>query len=101
MLKVYAVCPAGVGTSLILKQNLVNIFEEKNIPAEVGFMGGFEVERTEFDLCFVIGYVYESVMNNLPPDDPRRDRIICVTGVMDLDELSQKADEALKLCGLQ
>ena len=101
MLKVYAVCPGGVGTSLVLKQNLITLFEEKNIPAEVGFMGGWEVGKTEFDLCFVIGYVYENVLNALSEDDARRERIMRVSGVMDMDELSRTIDRAISALPLQ
>lgn len=95
MLKVYAVCPGGVGTSLVLKQNLITLFEQRNIPADVGFLGGWEVADAEFDLCFVIGYVYQNVLGALEKDDARRERIFCVTGVMDMDELGRKVDEAL------
>lgn len=89
-MKIYAVCGAGIGTSVLLKSNADRVLSQLGIEAEVQAVSIEEAMATESPAQVVLAT--EELVAKLAGS---RSEIIPVRNIFDLEELSSKLQQAL------
>lgn len=83
MMKVLASCGAGIGSSMIIKNNIQKVFDKHSIPVEITHesIGTAKAVADKFDLIFTL----ESLKFHF--ENVSEDKVIGVKNIMDLDEI--------------
>jgi ascorbate PTS system EIIB component len=89
-MKIYAVCGAGIGTSVLLKANVDRVLSELDIEAEVRAVSLAEAMAAESPAQIVLAT--EELVESLAGI---RSEVIPVKNIFDLGELGQKLSKAL------
>lgn len=91
-MKIYVICGAGVGTSLLLKMNVEKALSELSIPKP------YEVLNTSVSLAKSINadliYSFESFVPDLKHITSN---IIVIDNLMDVEEIKKKTREYFKI----
>ena len=89
-MKIYAVCGAGIGTSVLLKSNIDKVLSVLDIEAEVSAVSVAQAMDSESPAQVVlITPELESQINGIASE------VITVNNIFDLGELTQKLSKAL------
>jgi PTS system ascorbate-specific IIB component len=89
-MKIYAVCGAGIGTSVLLKSNADRVLSQLGIEAEVQAVSIEEAMAAESPAQVVLAT--EELVAKLSGS---RSEIIPVRNIFDLEELTSKLQQAL------
>lgn len=83
MIKVLASCGAGIGSSMIIKNNIQKVFDKHNIPVQITHesIGTAKAVADKFDLI----YTLESLKFHFDQVDEKK--VIGIKNIMDLDEI--------------
>jgi len=88
--KIYAVCGAGIGTSVLLKSNIDRVLQSLGIEAEVQAVSVSAVmaDDSPAQLVFITPEL-DSEINGI------RSEVVVVNNIFDLAELSEKLTKSL------
>jgi PTS system ascorbate-specific IIB component len=89
-MKIYAVCGAGIGTSVLLKSNADRVLSELGIEAEVQAVSIEQALAAESPAQIVLAT--EELVSKL---DSIRSEVIPVKNIFDLAELTSKLEQSL------
>ena len=89
-MKIYAVCGAGIGTSVLLKSNIDRVLQSLGIEAEVQAVSVSAVmaDDSPAQLVFITPEL-DSEINGI------RSEVVVVNNIFDLAELSEKLTKSL------
>ena len=89
-MKIYAVCGAGIGTSVLLKSNADRVLLDLGIEAEVSAVSISDALASDSPAQIVL--VTPELVEKL---SDVRSEVITINNIFDLGELSQKLESAL------
>ena len=85
MLKVLAVCGAGMGTSMLIKMKVQGFFDNHKVDAQVESCGLSEASNlTGWDIVICSGHLAEQLTV------PENVTLVCVENMMDENEYAEK-----------
>jgi ascorbate PTS system EIIB component len=89
MLKIYTVCPQGLGSSMIAKIHTQNVLDSLGVDYEVETAGVASIIGERFDFVITVEELVESLKNV----DPKK--IILINNFFKKDEIEEKLRERL------
>lgn len=89
-MKIYAVCGAGIGTSVLLKSNADRVLQTLGIEAEVQAVSVSQAMETDSDAQVVM--ITPELQDQIKGI---RSEIIVVNNIFDLGELTEKLEASL------
>lgn len=89
MLKIYTVCPQGLGSSMIAKIHVQNILDSLDVDYDVETAGVASIVGENFDLLITVEELRESLSNV----DPKK--IIIIKNFFKRDEIEEKLKQKL------
>ena len=89
-MKIFAVCGAGIGTSVLLKSNADRVLQELGIEAEVKAVSINDAKAEDSPAQIVL--VTPELVDQLTDV---RSEVIAINNIFDLGELTQKLESAL------
>ena len=90
MIKVFTVCPQGLGSSMIAKINVQKVLDSLGIDSDIECSGVASIIGQKYDLIVTI----EEMRNSLEWADQKR--IVYISNFFKKDEIAQKVEDKLK-----
>jgi len=90
MIKVFTVCPQGLGSSMIAKINVQKVLDSLGIDSDIECSGVASIIGQKYDLIVTI----EEMRNSLEWAD--QNRIVYISNFFKKDEIAQKVEAKLK-----
>jgi PTS system ascorbate-specific IIB component len=90
MIKVFTVCPQGLGSSMIAKINVQKVLDSLGIDSDIECSGVASIIGQKYDLIVTI----EEMRNSLEWAD--QNRIVYISNFFKKDEIAQKVEDKLK-----
>ena len=90
MIKVFTVCPQGLGSSMIAKINVQKVLDYLGIDSDIECSGVASIIGQKYDLIVTI----EEMRNSLEWAD--QNRIVYISNFFKKDEIAQKVEDKLK-----
>lgn len=91
MIKVFTVCPQGLGSSMIAKINVQKVLDSLGIDSDIECSGVASIIGQKYDLIVTI----EEMRNSLEWAD--QNRIVYISNFFKKDEIAQKVEDKLKV----
>lgn len=89
MLKIFTVCPQGLGSSMIAKIHVQNVLDDLGIDYDVETSGVGSIVGQNYDLIITV----EELKDSLSSADPNK--IIFIKNFFKADEIEEKLKEKL------
>ena len=90
MIKVFTVCPQGLGSSMIAKINVQKVLDSLGIDSDIECSGVASIIGQKYDLIVTI----EEMRNSLEWAD--QNKIVYISNFFKKDEIAQKVEDKLK-----
>ena len=90
MIKVFTVCPQGLGSSMIAKINVQKVLDSLGIDSDIECSGVASIIGQKYDLIVTI----EEMRNSLECAD--QNKIVYISNFFKKDEIAQKVEAKLK-----
>ncbi|MEN6298760.1 MAG: PTS sugar transporter subunit IIB [Anaerolineaceae bacterium] len=90
MIKVFTVCPQGLGSSMIAKINVQKVLDSLGIDSDIECSGVASIIGQKYDLIVTI----EEMRNSLEWAD--QNKIVYISNFFKKDEIAQKVEAKLK-----
>jgi len=90
MIKVFTVCPQGLGSSMIAKINVQKVLDSLGIDSDIECSGVASIIGQKYDLIVTI----EEMRNSLEWADPNK--IVYISNFFKKDEIAQKVEAKLR-----
>ena len=93
MIKIFTVCPQGLGSSLIAKINVQKALEKMGIEGEVETAGVTSITGQQFDLIVTVPEMSDSL-------ERYKDKLVFVTNFFKRDEIADTLEVKFREMGL-
>lgn len=93
MIKIFTVCPQGLGSSLIAKINVQKALEKMGIEGEVETAGVTSTTGQKFDLIVTVPEMQDSL-------ERYKDKLVFVTNFFKRDEIADTLEKKFREMGL-
>ncbi len=93
MIKIFTVCPQGLGSSLIAKINVQKALEKMGVEGEVETAGVTSITGQVFDLIVTIPEMSDSL-------ERYKDKLVFVTNFFKRDEIADTLEKKFREMGL-
>ncbi len=90
MIKVFTVCPQGLGSSMIAKINVRNVLDKLHVDSDVECSGVASIVGQKYDLIVTVAEMKDSLVRFDP------NRIIYINNFFKKDEIEAKVTAKLK-----
>lgn len=93
MIKIFTVCPQGLGSSLIAKINVQKALEKMHIEGDVETAGVTSITGQKFDLIVTVPEMSDSL-------ERYKDKLVFVTNFFKRDEIADTLEKRFREMGL-